>query len=103
MPRTRTRASCRRPGTLLHLAPPAESLNVRIDTGVEEGDEITPYYDPMIAKLIVWDETRDRALSRMLQALAQYRVVGVTSNVDFLRAWWPGYAGLRQRPTSTPA
>jgi len=71
-------------GRLIHLAPPAESLNVRIDTGVEEGDEITPHYDPMIAKLIVWDVDRDRALARMLQSLAQYRVVGVSSNVDFL-------------------
>jgi len=71
-------------GRLIHLAPPAESLNVRIDTGVEEGDEITPHYDPMIAKLIVWDVDRERALSRMLQSLAQYRVVGVNSNVDFL-------------------
>ena len=71
-------------GRLIHLAPPAESLNVRIDTGVEEGDEITPHYDPMIAKLIVWDADRERALARMLQSLAQYRVVGVASNVDFL-------------------
>ena len=71
-------------GRLIHLAPPAESLNVRIDTGVEEGDEITPHYDPMIAKLIVWDADRERALARMLQSLAQYRVVGVSSNVDFL-------------------
>ena len=71
-------------GKLIHLAPPPESLNVRIDTGVEEGDEITPHYDPMIAKLIVWDDTRERACARMLQALAQYRVVGVASNVDFL-------------------
>ena len=71
-------------GRLIHLAPPAESLNVRIDTGVEQGDEITPHYDPMIAKLIVWDVDRERALSRMLQSLAQYRIVGVASNVDFL-------------------
>ena len=71
-------------GRLIHLSPPAESLNVRIDTGVEEGDEITPHYDPMIAKLIVWDVDRERALSRMLQSLAQYRVVGVNSNVGFL-------------------
>ncbi|MDX9994739.1 MAG: acetyl/propionyl/methylcrotonyl-CoA carboxylase subunit alpha [Rhodocyclaceae bacterium] len=71
-------------GRLSHLAPPAGSLNVRVDTGVEEGDEITPHYDPMIAKLIVWDENRERALARMLQALADYRIVGVTSNVGFL-------------------
>ncbi|MFO1114470.1 MAG: acetyl/propionyl/methylcrotonyl-CoA carboxylase subunit alpha [Beijerinckiaceae bacterium] len=71
-------------GRLVHLAPPAESLNVRVDTGVEEGDSINPFYDPMIAKLIVWDDDRDRALSRMQQALADYRVVGVNNNIDFL-------------------
>jgi 3-methylcrotonyl-CoA carboxylase alpha subunit len=71
-------------GKLVHLAPPPESLHVRVDTGVEQGDEITPYYDPMIAKLIVWDHTRELALARMLQALAQYRIVGVANNVEFL-------------------
>ncbi len=71
-------------GRLAHLAPPAESLHVRVDTGVEQNDEISPHYDPMIAKLIVWDETRERALARLLQALAQYRVVGVANNVGFL-------------------
>ena len=71
-------------GKLVHLAPPAENLHVRVDTGVEEGDEISPHYDPMIAKLIVWDINRDRALARMLQALADYRVVGVANNIEFL-------------------
>ncbi|UCV19110.1 acetyl/propionyl/methylcrotonyl-CoA carboxylase subunit alpha [Ferribacterium limneticum] len=71
-------------GKLVRLSPPAESLNVRVDTGVEEGDEITPFYDPMIAKLIVWDEHRDAALARMRKALADYQVAGVTTNVDFL-------------------
>ncbi|MFV0279779.1 MAG: acetyl-CoA carboxylase biotin carboxylase subunit, partial [Rhodoblastus sp.] len=71
-------------GNLLHLAPPPENLNVRVDTGVEEGDSISPFYDPMIAKLIVWDDDRDRARARMLQALADYRVVGVNNNIDFL-------------------
>jgi 3-methylcrotonyl-CoA carboxylase alpha subunit len=71
-------------GRLVHLAPPAESLHVRVDTGVEQNDEISPHYDPMIAKLIVWDETRERALARLLQSLAQYRVVGVANNVGFL-------------------
>jgi len=71
-------------GDLVHLAPPAESLHVRVDTGVEEGDEISPHYDPMIAKLIVWDADRGRALARMLQALADYRIVGVANNVAFL-------------------
>ena len=82
-------------GRLLHLVPPAEGLNVRVDTGVEEGDEITPHYDPMIAKLIVWDEDREAALARMRQALADYRVVGVTTNIDFLSSLvsCPAFAG----------
>jgi 3-methylcrotonyl-CoA carboxylase alpha subunit len=71
-------------GRLIHLAPPAESLHVRVDTGVEQGDEITPYYDPMIAKLIVWDQTRELALARMFVALSEYRIVGVANNVEFL-------------------
>ncbi len=71
-------------GRLVHLAPPAESQHVRVDSGVEQGDEITPWYDPMIAKLIVWDEDRERALARMRGALAAYRIVGVANNVEFL-------------------
>lgn len=82
-------------GRLVHLAPPDEGLHVRVDTGVEEGDEISPHYDPMIAKLIVWDINRDRALARMLQALADYRVVGVANNIDFLSRLTacPAFAG----------
>ena len=82
-------------GRLVHLAPPEESLNVRVDTGVEEGDEIQPWYDPMIAKLIVWDQDRPRALARMLQALAAYRVVGVANNIGFLSRLvaCPAFAG----------
>lgn len=82
-------------GRLIRLSPPAESLNVRVDTGVEEGDEITPYYDPMIAKLIVWDEHRDAALARMRKALADYQVAGVTTNIDFLSRLvaCPAFAG----------
>jgi len=75
-------------GKLIHLAPPTETLHVRVDTGVEQDDEISPHYDPMIAKLIVWDgsatNARERALARMLQALADYRVVGVSNNIGFL-------------------
>src|SRR5205085_9180985 len=61
-------------GRLVHLAPPRESDHVRVDTGVEEGAETTPHYDPMIAKLIVWGVDRRQALARMRQALAQHRV-----------------------------
>jgi len=71
-------------GRLVHLAPPPESASVRVDTGVEEGDAITPFYDPMIAKLIVHGADRADALARVRGALARYRIVGVASNVEFL-------------------
>ena len=72
-------------GTLVHLQPPAENAQVRVDTGVLEGDTISPFYDPMIAKLIVWGETREAALQQLDAALAAYQVVGVTTNIRFLR------------------
>ena len=71
-------------GRLEHFATPRPSRHVRIDAGVGQGDEITPYYDSMIAKLIVWDETRDLALSRMRGALGELQIVGVANNVAFL-------------------
>jgi 3-methylcrotonyl-CoA carboxylase alpha subunit len=71
-------------GRLLHLRAPQESAHVRVDTGVRQGDEISMYYDPMIAKLIVWDQDRDMALRRMQAALAEYEVVGVSTNIAFL-------------------
>jgi 3-methylcrotonyl-CoA carboxylase alpha subunit len=58
---------------------------VRVDTGVDEGDAITPYYDSMIAKLIVWGEDREQALARLDAALAGTHVAGVVNNVAFLR------------------
>ncbi|MCH8538055.1 MAG: acetyl/propionyl/methylcrotonyl-CoA carboxylase subunit alpha [Alkalimonas sp.] len=71
-------------GKLTYLRQPEASRFVRVDSGVVENDEISPYYDPMIAKLIVWDEDRDRAISRMLRALDDYRIAGVTTNLSFL-------------------
>ncbi|MBW7851258.1 MAG: acetyl-CoA carboxylase biotin carboxylase subunit [Rhodospirillales bacterium] len=73
-------------GRLRHLRPPAEGVHVRVDTGVREGDAVTVHYDPMIAKLVVWDETRDAALRRLRSALAAYQVVGVSTNIGFLQA-----------------
>ncbi|HTD04383.1 acetyl/propionyl/methylcrotonyl-CoA carboxylase subunit alpha [Undibacterium sp.] len=58
---------------------------VRIDSGVREGDSISPFYDPMIAKLIVWGKDRAEALSRMAQALAEYQIVGLSTNIAFLQ------------------
>ena len=66
----------------LRLATP--SAHVRIDSGVVEGDTVTIFYDPMIAKLVVWDEDRPRALARMREALMQCEIEGPKSNIAFL-------------------
>lgn len=71
-------------GHISHLRSPQSSSVVRVDTGVRQGDDISPYYDPMIAKLIVRGEDRAQALRRMADALAQYQVVGVSTNLEFL-------------------
>jgi len=71
-------------GTLETLITPTENEHVRIDTGVLEGDQVTPFYDPMIAKLIVWDEDRTSALTRTAKALRDYQINGVTTNLNFL-------------------
>ncbi len=71
-------------GTLKHLRTPLENTHVRIDTGVRAGDEVSIHYDPMIAKLIVWDTDRSGALRRLAAALGDYQVVGVTTNIEFL-------------------
>jgi 3-methylcrotonyl-CoA carboxylase alpha subunit len=81
-------------GTLVHLrtpeavefrvGSPTHPAPVRIDSGIGEGDAITPHYDPMIAKLIVWGADRPEAIARMRQALSAYEAVGPATNVDFL-------------------
>ncbi|RLA38242.1 MAG: 3-methylcrotonyl-CoA carboxylase [Gammaproteobacteria bacterium] len=71
-------------GHLAHLRFPDAGPHVRIDTGVREGDVVSIHYDPMIAKLIVWDRDRDAALRRLQAALRATQVVGVTTNLDFL-------------------
>ena len=72
-------------GRIAHLRFPEESARVRIDTGVGAGAEITPWYDPMIAKLIVHGSDRGRALARLRQALAEVEIAGPKTNVAFLR------------------
>jgi 3-methylcrotonyl-CoA carboxylase alpha subunit len=83
-------------GTLRHLGTPVaisfstpidlhEHSVIRIDSGVREGDAISPFYDPMIAKLIVWGKDRAAALRQMSEALSQYRIVGLSSNIGFLK------------------
>lgn len=72
-------------GVLQYLRSPDENTHVRVDTGVIEGDEVSVYYDPMIAKLIVWDENRPAAINRMVRALEDYRIAGLKNNTRFLK------------------
>src|SRR5690554_174072 len=71
-------------GRIEYLHPPVENRHVRLDTGIQPGDEVGVYYDPMIAKLIVWDEDRTRAVNRMKKALADFAIAGLKTNIPFL-------------------
>ena len=64
------------PGTLARFVPPL-GAGVRVDTAIREGDEIPPFYDSMIAKVIVWDETRDTAIARTARALGELELEGI--------------------------
>jgi len=70
-------------GTIASFQMP-EGPGVRVDSGVEDGDEITQFYDPMIAKLIVYGENRDAAISRLQRTLEQSAIFGVTTNIPLL-------------------
>ena len=70
------------PGKITSYIEPA-GPGVRVDSGVLAGSEITPLYDPMVAKLIVWDTDRERATARMLRALGEYEIGGVTTLIPF--------------------
>jgi acetyl/propionyl-CoA carboxylase alpha subunit len=59
---------------------------IRVDAGVIEGGEVSVYYDPMLAKLIVWAETREAATARAVAALEDYQVLGIRTNIPFLLA-----------------
>jgi 3-methylcrotonyl-CoA carboxylase alpha subunit len=73
-------------GRIAHLDLPAQGAQLRIDAGVRAGDAIPADYDPMIAKVIVWDKDRRGAIRRLRAALAETRVAGIATNLDFLRA-----------------
>jgi acetyl-CoA/propionyl-CoA carboxylase, biotin carboxylase, biotin carboxyl carrier protein len=73
------------PGTVAHYREPS-GPGVRVDSGVISGTEITPLYDPMVAKLIVWDADRERATRRMLRALEEYEIEGVKTLIPFHKA-----------------
>jgi acetyl-CoA carboxylase biotin carboxylase subunit len=69
------------PGTLTVFRPPAVSENVRLDSGFEEGDTVTPYYDPLLAKLVVWGADRAEAIQRSREALENFQIVGIKHNL----------------------
>ena len=77
-------AFCLRVGRISKYHQPEESSNIRVDTGVYEGDEISMFYDPMIAKVCSYGESRDEAIEHMQKALSQYAIEGVSHNINFL-------------------
>ncbi len=72
-------------GAIRHFDAPV-GANIRLDSGVQAGDEVSVYYDPMLAKLAVWGQTREEALARMAWALRRFVVTGVTTNIAFMAA-----------------
>jgi 3-methylcrotonyl-CoA carboxylase alpha subunit len=72
-------------GKLLHLKTPPQSETVRVDAGFVAGDEVSSFYDPMIAKLIVRGETREAALQKLNAALESYEIAGPITNIEFLK------------------
>lgn len=72
-------------GPLLHCRPPQPSESVRVETGVEEGDAVPVFYDPMIAKLVVWSGDRAKALTKLRRCLGEYQIAGVPTNIEFLK------------------
>ena len=73
------------PGRITSIRNP-EGPGVRVDSAIYEGCEISVYYDPLIAKLITWGRNRQDTLLKMKRALSEYRIVGVKTNLNFLRS-----------------
>ncbi|WP_420605262.1 acetyl-CoA carboxylase biotin carboxylase subunit [Novosphingopyxis sp.] len=73
-------------GRLVRYNPPETNANVRVDDGVAEGGEVSMFYDPMIAKLITYGDTRIAAIDRMVDALGRFEIAGLGHNIDFLSA-----------------
>ena len=73
-------------GRLARYQPPVETDTVRVDTGIEEGSEVSMFYDPMIAKLVTYGDDRETAIDNMNDALDAYLIRGVSHNISFLNA-----------------
>jgi len=72
------------PGTIALYQPPVQEF-VRIDDGVEAGTQVTPFYDPMIAKVIVSGATREEAVQRAKEAIEKFLITGIKTNIPFLQ------------------
>jgi len=72
-------------GRIMRMSEPAPAPGVRVDSGYAVGDEVTMFYDSLLAKLIIHAPTRPQAISQMRRALAEYKMEGVTTNIEFLR------------------
>ncbi len=85
------------PGPLKVFSPPSQGGGIRVDTGVRQGDQVTYFYDPMIAKLVTHGVERDVAIEKMLAALDEFRIEGIVTNIPFLKRvlTHPTYLGGR--------
>jgi 3-methylcrotonyl-CoA carboxylase alpha subunit len=73
------------PGRLNQFRPPQDD-GIRVDAGYREGDSITPFYDPLVAKVIAWGESREEARQKLISALRVFEIEGIKNNRDFLIA-----------------
>ena len=87
-------------GRLMSYILPEENKNIRIDTGVREGDEISIFYDPMIAKLCSWSNSRKKSIEIMRNALDNYRIKGVRHNMSFLSSVMRNNSFIRGKATT---
>jgi acetyl/propionyl-CoA carboxylase alpha subunit len=71
-------------GQILHYVSPS-GPGVRVDSGFDNGSQITVHYDPLISKLVCWDDNRESAINRMLRALSEYVIGGLVTNISFLK------------------
>jgi acetyl-CoA carboxylase biotin carboxylase subunit len=75
---------CPSPGLISNYLPPG-GMGVRVDSGVYPGCKVSPHYDSLIAKLIIWGRSRQEAILRMERALSEYRIDGIKTTIPFLR------------------